>query len=222
MCMWSVMLMWLLLLGQLPGGAPSGLALGASRPSTQQPALTRVLSRILTPLLPHHAPTDVRFGDVMSMESLSSVAFKDPVDVVVSCLASRTGALKGGLLQVVAAIGLTATMLCSSAWLRLPSKPLACGSCPLASGSCPSPTRCSVASPAPAHQAGGIKDSWDIDYQATLNAMEAGRKQGASHFVLLSAICVQVGRGGGGRVGAGFGAVGLFGRIAMPLQLPFT
>lgn len=71
---------------------------------------------------------DVRFGDVMSMESLSSVAFKDPVDVVVSCLASRTG---------------------------------------------------------------GIKDSWDIDYQATLNAMEAGRKQGASHFVLLSAICVQ-------------------------------
>ncbi|PRW56400.1 divinyl chlorophyllide a 8-vinyl- chloroplastic [Chlorella sorokiniana] len=71
---------------------------------------------------------DVRFGDVMSMESLSREAFKEPVDVVVSCLASRTG---------------------------------------------------------------GIKDSWDIDYQATLNAMEAGRKQGASHFVLLSAICVQ-------------------------------
>ncbi|KAL4427872.1 hypothetical protein ABPG75_001961 [Micractinium tetrahymenae] len=71
---------------------------------------------------------DVRFGDVMSLDSLSSVAFKDHVDVVVSCLASRTG---------------------------------------------------------------GIKDSWDIDYQATLNAMEAGRRQGASHFVLLSAICVQ-------------------------------
>jgi divinyl chlorophyllide a 8-vinyl-reductase len=34
---------------------------------------------------------DVRFGDVMSMESLRSVAFKDKVDVVVSCLASRTG-----------------------------------------------------------------------------------------------------------------------------------
>lgn len=74
------------------------------------------------------AGADVRFGDVMSMDSLSSVACKDKVDVVVSCLASRTG---------------------------------------------------------------GIKDSWDIDYQATLNAMEAGRKQGASHFVLLSAICVQ-------------------------------
>lgn len=71
---------------------------------------------------------DVRFGDVGDMKSLASVAFKDPVDVVVSCLASRTG---------------------------------------------------------------GIKDSWDIDYQATLNAMEAGRKAGASHFVLLSAICVQ-------------------------------
>lgn len=74
------------------------------------------------------AGADVRFGDVMSQDSLSRVAFKDHVDVVVSCLASRTG---------------------------------------------------------------GIKDSWDIDYQATLNSMEAGRKQGASHFVLLSAICVQ-------------------------------
>lgn len=71
---------------------------------------------------------DVRFGDVSDMKSLEAVAFKDPVDVVVSCLASRTG---------------------------------------------------------------GIEDSWNIDYRATLNAMEAGRKAGASHFVLLSAICVQ-------------------------------
>lgn len=37
------------------------------------------------------SPTDVRFGDVMSLDSLKAVAFKDPVDVVVSCLASRTG-----------------------------------------------------------------------------------------------------------------------------------
>ena len=37
----------------------------------------------------------------------------------------------------------------------------------------------------------GSQDSWDIDYQATLNCMEAGRAQGAKHFVLLSAICVQ-------------------------------
>ncbi|PSC69840.1 divinyl chlorophyllide a 8-vinyl-chloroplastic isoform A [Micractinium conductrix] len=74
------------------------------------------------------AGADVRFGDVMSQESLSRVAFSEKVDVVVSCLASRTG---------------------------------------------------------------GIKDSWDVDYQATLNSMEAGRKAGASHFVLLSAICVQ-------------------------------
>ncbi len=35
------------------------------------------------------------------------------------------------------------------------------------------------------------KDSWAIDYQATLNALEAARGAGASHFVLLSAICVQ-------------------------------
>ncbi|GAB4824216.1 hypothetical protein N2152v2_011262 [Parachlorella kessleri] len=74
------------------------------------------------------AGADVRFGDVTDVESLRSVAFSDPVDVVVSCLASRTG---------------------------------------------------------------GIKDSWQVDYQATLNSLEAARAAGASHFVLLSAICVQ-------------------------------
>ncbi|CAL5219283.1 g1086 [Coccomyxa viridis] len=37
---------------------------------------------------------DVRFGDVADMASLSSVAFAEPVDVVVSCLASRTGGKK--------------------------------------------------------------------------------------------------------------------------------
>ena len=31
------------------------------------------------------------FGDVTSIESLKSTAFAQPVDVVVSCLASRTG-----------------------------------------------------------------------------------------------------------------------------------
>jgi divinyl chlorophyllide a 8-vinyl-reductase len=38
---------------------------------------------------------------------------------------------------------------------------------------------------------GGIKDSWMIDYQATRNALDAGKAAGAGHFVLLSAICVQ-------------------------------
>ncbi|KAL3347998.1 hypothetical protein AABB24_021568 [Solanum stoloniferum] len=38
---------------------------------------------------------------------------------------------------------------------------------------------------------GGVKDSWNIDYEATKNSLIAGRKFGASHFVLLSAICVQ-------------------------------
>ncbi|RNA66083.1 NAD(P)-dependent oxidoreductase [Prosthecochloris sp. ZM_2] len=38
---------------------------------------------------------------------------------------------------------------------------------------------------------GGVKDAWMIDYQATHNAMEAGRAAGATHFLLLSAICVQ-------------------------------
>eukprot|EP00898_Chlorokybus_atmophyticus_P007813 jgi/Chlat1/8032/Chrsp71S07505 len=36
-----------------------------------------------------------------------------------------------------------------------------------------------------------VADSWKIDYQATRNAMEAGKAAGAKHFVLLSAICVQ-------------------------------
>lgn len=42
-----------------------------------------------------------------------------------------------------------------------------------------------------ASRSGGIKDSWKIDYEATKNSLIAGKKFGASHFVLLSAICVQ-------------------------------
>lgn len=71
---------------------------------------------------------NVVFGDVTNLESLRRTAFSGPVDVVVSCLASRTG---------------------------------------------------------------GKKDSWDIDYQATKNVLDVAREKGASHFVLLSAICVQ-------------------------------
>lgn len=40
-------------------------------------------------------------------------------------------------------------------------------------------------------RSGGVKDSWKIDYEATKNSLVAGRNHGASHFVLLSAICVQ-------------------------------
>lgn len=42
-----------------------------------------------------------------------------------------------------------------------------------------------------ASRSGGVKDSWKIDYEATRNSLAAGRNHGASHFVLLSAICVQ-------------------------------
>jgi len=42
-----------------------------------------------------------------------------------------------------------------------------------------------------ASRTGGIKDSWDIDYQATKNVLDVARENGAKHFVLLSAICVQ-------------------------------
>lgn len=38
---------------------------------------------------------------------------------------------------------------------------------------------------------GGVKDSWKIDYKSSLNSLVAGRRRGATHFVLLSAICVQ-------------------------------
>lgn len=37
---------------------------------------------------------DCRFGDVTDMDSLRAVGFKDKVDVVVSCLASRTGGVE--------------------------------------------------------------------------------------------------------------------------------
>lgn len=42
-----------------------------------------------------------------------------------------------------------------------------------------------------ASRSGGVKDSWKIDYEATKNSLVVGRNYGASHFVLLSAICVQ-------------------------------
>ena len=70
----------------------------------------------------------VAFGDVCDAGSLGETAFAEPADVVVSCLASRSG---------------------------------------------------------------GKEDSWKIDYQATLNTLEAGKAAGAQHYVLLSAICVQ-------------------------------
>lgn len=42
-----------------------------------------------------------------------------------------------------------------------------------------------------ASRSGIKKDAYKIDYQATLNCLEAGRKVGAGHFVLLSAFCVK-------------------------------
>ena len=42
-----------------------------------------------------------------------------------------------------------------------------------------------------ASRTGGIEDSNRIDYSATRLVLEEGRKAGANHFVLLSAICVQ-------------------------------
>jgi divinyl chlorophyllide a 8-vinyl-reductase len=42
-----------------------------------------------------------------------------------------------------------------------------------------------------ASRSGVKKDAYLIDYQATLNCLEAGRANNAQHFVLLSAFCVK-------------------------------
>ena len=42
-----------------------------------------------------------------------------------------------------------------------------------------------------ASRTGTPKDAWAIDYQAHVYALEAAKSAGVSHFVLLSAICVQ-------------------------------
>jgi divinyl chlorophyllide a 8-vinyl-reductase len=42
-----------------------------------------------------------------------------------------------------------------------------------------------------ASRTGAAQDAWAIDHGANLNALAAGQAAGVSHFVLLSAICVQ-------------------------------
>ncbi|CAK9064550.1 unnamed protein product [Durusdinium trenchii] len=42
-----------------------------------------------------------------------------------------------------------------------------------------------------ASRSGGRQDSFDIDYQATVNCVEASRRAKLAQFVLLSAVCVQ-------------------------------
>ncbi|WP_461415645.1 NAD(P)H-binding protein [Gemmatimonas sp.] len=42
-----------------------------------------------------------------------------------------------------------------------------------------------------ASRSGGPKDAWAIDHQAHLHVLEGAKQVGATHYVLLSAICVQ-------------------------------
>ena len=42
-----------------------------------------------------------------------------------------------------------------------------------------------------ASRTGSKKDSFAIDYQATLNCLNAAREAGARHFVMLTAFCVK-------------------------------
>lgn len=48
----------------------------------------------------------MRFGDVSNVRSLADTAFSEPVDVVVSCLASRTGGKVGIVLSGCHAAGI--------------------------------------------------------------------------------------------------------------------
>lgn len=54
----------------------------------------RPLTRLRADRAQEFAGANVVFGDVTSLESLRQTAFSQPVDVVVSCLASRTGGKK--------------------------------------------------------------------------------------------------------------------------------
>ena len=42
-----------------------------------------------------------------------------------------------------------------------------------------------------ASRTGGLTDSWTIDYGASKNCLDALRENDGTHYVLLSAICVQ-------------------------------
>ena len=42
-----------------------------------------------------------------------------------------------------------------------------------------------------ASRTGAPRDAWTVDYRAQLNALDAARRVGVGHFVLLSALCVQ-------------------------------
>jgi divinyl chlorophyllide a 8-vinyl-reductase len=42
-----------------------------------------------------------------------------------------------------------------------------------------------------ASRSGYPEDAWNVDYQAHMNLLDAARANGASHFILLSSICVQ-------------------------------
>lgn len=167
------------------------------------------------------AGASVRFGDVGDAAALQRVAFDQPVDVVVSCLASRTGGKARTTMYRFAS--LCASFKHGRVTLQLRIIKVRAGTCKLCvcihcrskpgwhqfravqhgkDDVCTCCRGCHainvrVAAHARLRRAEGTvraraqKDSWAIDYQATANALQAARKAGAAHFVLLSAICVQ-------------------------------
>jgi NmrA-like family len=130
-----------------------------------------------------------RFADVTDMGSLESKVFECPVDVVISCLASRTGGIKDswdidyqvlphhpcfknhpiGVPLYVQAVPPRSYPECHSAlWWSV---------CSLRTYS--------------RHPSASARKSSQRTLQATKNCVDAGRAAGATHFILLSAICVQ-------------------------------
>ena len=156
----------------------------------------------------------VLFGSAGDPVSLKA-AFAEPVDVVVSCLASRTGGKARPSCP-------DPPVPCAAAWVPACLPACTCSAEPAQHAAKPGdlsehqpgalPQRigrhtlarsadlplqrrqaCKPGAwhPDADHQTLPQKDSWAVDYQATLNVLEAAQAAGAAHFVLLSAICVQ-------------------------------
>lgn len=183
----------------------------------------------------------VKFSDVTDVEKLKKDVFDTPVDVVVCCLASRTGGIKdswlvdyqvrlrhaprcsgGGSVRPGAATrcstpraaicvhrALSTVVHCNSCLVRLcigapPGR--SCGLGPLqrvmssdrGNGACGPEAQPVEATPPPASMRSapeGIAREPELRraelLQASKNCMDAAVAASSSHFVLLSAICVQ-------------------------------
>lgn len=130
------------------------------------------------------AGADVRFGDVTNLESVKAVAFKDKVDVVVSCLASRTGGLQDSW-DIDYGVRCRFCHGCGG-----------CGACSAMSEVLVCETHVFVVCPCVCVRmcvgvVAVVGVGVGVMLQASKNCLDALREQDGTHYVLLSAICVQ-------------------------------